>query len=167
MESAAEARSRLNTVCLEIIILMWELRIHLRHIGSRVQNVQLCTDACNHIIIIIITHRCGTQSCVRGCRLFSCLSPSEASWITAVRTGQWFVALLQERMRIGCGPTANSLIHLLTCIHAHTPTCTLFSWLDYWNWYLEEGHVLKDHLFLVTLIDNKGTINSAERIRLD
>lgn len=51
MERATEARSRLSTVCLEIIILMRVLRIHLRRIGSRVQNVQLCTDAYNHTIM--------------------------------------------------------------------------------------------------------------------
>lgn len=50
---AEEACSRLNTVCLEIIILMWELRIHSRHIGLRVQNVLLCTDTYNHAIIWI------------------------------------------------------------------------------------------------------------------
>lgn len=78
-----EACSRLNTVCLEIIILMWEPRIHLRHIDSWVQNVQLFTDAYSHKIIM---HRCRIQFC-QGIEAFS-LSSDEKTQITAEGTGQ-------------------------------------------------------------------------------
>lgn len=41
---AGEAHSRLNRICLEIIILMGEPRIHSRHFGPRLWNVELHTE---------------------------------------------------------------------------------------------------------------------------
>lgn len=104
MERAAEACSRLNMVCLEIIIVMREPGSYFRQIGSKFKNLQLHTNTTEHVLI---THACGVQSEWEG-----------SSWEQKIRAGgagQWFVAMLQKRLWDGL--SANSLS---ACRRAHT-----------------------------------------------